>query len=47
MTQFRPGGSLTILGPHRILERDGNLTVTMPEPIEASADDLAPALAAV
>lgn len=38
---------LTILNPRRILDRDGNLTVTIPEPIEASADDLAPALAAV
>jgi uncharacterized protein YuzE len=38
---------LTILGARRLLDRDGNLTVTIPEPIEASADDLAPALAAV
>jgi uncharacterized protein YuzE len=36
---------LTVLGARRLLDRDGNLTVTIPEPIEASADDLAPALA--
>lgn len=38
---------LTVLGARRLLGRDGNLTVTIPEPIEASADDLAPALAAI
>jgi uncharacterized protein YuzE len=38
---------LTVLGPRRILDRDGNLTVTIPEPVEASAEDLAPALAAI
>ena len=38
---------LTVLGARRLLDRDGNLTVTIPEPIEASADDLAPALAAI
>jgi uncharacterized protein YuzE len=38
---------LTVLGARRLLDRDGNLTVTIPGPIEASADDLAPALAAV
>ncbi len=38
---------LTVLGPRRILDRDGNLRITIPESIEASADDLAPALAAV
>jgi uncharacterized protein YuzE len=38
---------LTVLGARRLLDRDGNLTVTIPEPIEASAADLAPALAAV
>ena len=38
---------LTVLGARRLLDRDGTLTVTIPEPIEASADDLAPALAAV
>ena len=38
---------LTVLGARRLLDRDGKLTVTIPEPIEASSDDLAPALAAV
>lgn len=38
---------LTVLGPRRILDRDGKLTVTIAEPVEASAEDLAPALAAV
>jgi len=38
---------LTVVGARRLLERDGNLTITIPEPIEASADDLAPAFAAV
>ena len=49
--RFAPGTQnivgLTVLGARRLLDRDGNLTVTMPEPIEASADDLAPALAAI
>ena len=38
---------ITVLGARQLLDRDGNLTVTIPEPIEASAADLAPALAAV
>jgi uncharacterized protein YuzE len=38
---------MTILGARRLLDRDGNLTVTIQEPIAASADDLAPALAAI
>jgi hypothetical protein len=35
-----------LAGARRLLDRDGYLTVTIPEPIEASADDLAAALAA-
>ena len=35
---------LTILGARRILQRDGHLTVTVPETVETSAEDLAPAL---
>lgn len=35
---------LTIISPRFILERDGQLTVTMPEAVEATVDDLAPAL---
>jgi uncharacterized protein YuzE len=38
---------LTVLGARHILDRDGNLIITFPEPVEASAADLAPALAAV
>jgi uncharacterized protein YuzE len=38
---------LTMLGPRRILERNGRIVVTIPEmPVETSAEDLAPALAA-
>jgi uncharacterized protein YuzE len=51
LLRFAPGTQrivgLTILGARRILDRDGNLTVTIPETVETSADDLAPALAAV
>lgn len=36
---------LTILGARRILDRDGDLLVTVPESVKAGADDLAPALA--
>jgi hypothetical protein len=47
--RFAPGTNrivgLTIMSPRFILERDGQLTVTIPETVEASADDLAPALA--
>jgi uncharacterized protein YuzE len=38
---------MTMLGPRRILERDGRLVVTMPEVVETTADELADALAAV
>jgi uncharacterized protein YuzE len=39
---------LTILGPRRILEREGRLKVTIPETVETrSAEDMADALAAV
>jgi hypothetical protein len=38
---------LTVMGPRHILARDGHLTVTIPETVETTADDLAPALAAV
>lgn len=49
--RYAPGSSriigLTVLGARRILERDGALTVTIPETIEKTADELASALAAV
>jgi uncharacterized protein YuzE len=37
---------LTVLGVQAILDRDGELRITIPESVKASADDLAPALAA-
>jgi hypothetical protein len=49
--RFVPGTErivgLTILGAQAILDRDGELRITIPESVKASADDLAPALAAV
>jgi uncharacterized protein YuzE len=48
--RFEPGTQriigLTIVNARWLLDRDGHLTVTIPERAEASADDLAPALAA-
>lgn len=38
---------LTVLGARRILERDERLLITVPETVETSAAQLAPALAAV
>jgi uncharacterized protein YuzE len=38
---------LTVLGAQAILDRDGELRITIPGSVRASADDLAPALAAV
>jgi uncharacterized protein YuzE len=49
--RYAPGSQqivgLTVLGAQHVLEREGELRVTIPEPVEVSADDLAPALAAV
>jgi uncharacterized protein YuzE len=49
--RYAPGTSqvvgLTVLGARRVLRRDGHLAVTVPETVETSAEDLAPALAAV
>lgn len=48
--RFAPGTKeivgLTMMSPRFLLERDGQLTVTIPETVAASADDLAPAFAA-
>jgi hypothetical protein len=48
--RFAPGTQrivgLTILGPRRTLERDGGLTVTIPETVQTTAAELAPALVA-
>ena len=38
---------LTVLSPRRIIERDGHLTVTLPQTSKMSAEDLASAFAAV
>jgi hypothetical protein len=38
---------LTVLGARQALERDGRLSITVPETIETTAEDLAAALAAV
>jgi uncharacterized protein YuzE len=49
--RYAPGTSrivgLTVLGARRVLQRDGTLAVTVPEKVEATAEVLAPALAAV
>lgn len=49
--RFEPGTQrivgLTVLGAQATLDRDGELRITIPESVKASADDLAPALAAV
>ena len=49
--RYAPGTTrivgLTLLGARRILERDGRLMITVPETLETSAEQLAPALAAV
>ncbi len=49
--RYAPGTNrivgLTMMGPRRILERDGHLVVTVPEAVETTARELAPALAAV
>jgi uncharacterized protein YuzE len=51
VVRYAPGSNrivgLTVLGARRLLKRDGHLAVTVPETVETSAEDLAPALAAV
>ena len=51
MLRYAPGSQhivgLTVLGAQRILHSEGELRVTVPELVKASADYLAPALAAV
>lgn len=46
--RYAPGTNrivgLTMMNPRLILERDGHLAVTIPETIETTAEDLAPAL---
>jgi hypothetical protein len=47
---FEPGTQqiigLTVIDARHVVDRDGRLIVTVPETVEASADDLAPALRA-
>lgn len=47
--RFEPGTSrivgLTVINARRILDRDGRLVVTVPEEVEADAEELASALA--
>jgi uncharacterized protein YuzE len=46
--RFAPGShrivGLTVINARHVLNRDGRLIVTIPEAVEASADELAPAL---
>ena len=48
--RFAPGTQriigLTVINARHVLERDGRLVVTVPETVEASAAELAPALQA-
>jgi len=48
--RFAPGTQqivgLTVINARQVLTRDGRLIVTVPETVEASADELAPALQA-
>lgn len=48
--RFEPGTQrivgLTVINARWLLDRDGRLPLTIPETVEASADDLAAALAA-
>lgn len=50
VVRYAPGTQrvvgLTIIGARAALERDGRLVVTVPETVETSAADLAPALTA-
>ncbi len=48
MLRFEPGTDqvvgLTLVNARWLLDRDGRLTVSVPEKVEASADELAAAL---
>ena len=48
--RFAPGTQrivgLTVINARQVLDRDGRLIVTVPETVEATAEDLAPALQA-
>ncbi len=48
VVRFEPGTQrvvgLTVINARSVIDRDGRLIVTVPETVEASADELAPAL---
>lgn len=50
VVRFEPGTQrvvgLTVINARSVIDRDGRLIITVPETVEASADELAPALAA-
>jgi uncharacterized protein YuzE len=50
VVRYAPGTQqivgLTVINARHVIERDGRLIVTVPETVEASADELAPALQA-
>jgi uncharacterized protein YuzE len=50
VVRFAPGTQrivgLTVINAREVLNRDGRLVVTVPETVEATAEDLAPALQA-
>ena len=49
VVRYAPGTQrvvgLTVINARSLLDRDGRLVITVPETVEASAEDLAPALA--
>ncbi|HEX4482465.1 MAG TPA: DUF2283 domain-containing protein [Solirubrobacteraceae bacterium] len=51
VVRYAPGTrrvvGLTVLGARKILDRDGQVAITVPETVETTAEQLAPALAAV
>lgn len=51
VVRYAPGTSrvigLTVLGARTILDRDGQVAITVPDRVETTAEHLAPALAAV
>jgi uncharacterized protein YuzE len=51
VVRYAPGTSrvvgLTVLGARTLLDRDGHLAITVPETVETTAEELAPALSAV
>jgi len=51
IVRYAPGTSrvvgLTVLGAQQLLDRDGHLAITVPETVETTAEQLAPALSAV